>query len=216
MTYKLVLTVIASIVMTVNPVLADKKPGGSWTEVQGFDEWPAFNLMAEGRMWCPGSELLMLNPLTPTCGDGKRFHIRDTEMYSCVTTMDMGYVIDPRFTGTMWASINANLDNTFSGPVNGKWVMVPGATCNPADLADPAVYWEGIWQGKRIQVCDPTCWWVGNLRIVGYGYGGELEGLEFHGEETITTYTAMPAPWEHIPGFPYSGPEGIVHGYIKE
>ena len=213
---KFVLIVFASVGMLVNPVLADEAPGGTWTEIQGFDDWPAFNMLADGKMWCPGSELVFMNPLTPTCGDGKRFHIRKAEMFSCVTAVDMGYGPEPRFTGTMWFSVNGNLDETFSGPVFGKWVMVPGAACDPADLVDPVVYWEGSWQGKRKQVCDPTCWWIGSLHVVGYGYGGGLEGLEFHGEETIFTYTPMPAPWEHIPGFPYSGPEGVIHGFIRE
>ena len=216
MNHKHVLVVFLSFLILPNLILADDHPVETWTEVQGYDEWPAFNMLVEGKMWCPGGELTWLNPLTPDCGKGKRFHLRDAEAYSCFTSLDMDYVVEPRMTGVMWFSLAGNLDRTFSGPVHGKWRLVPSETCIPAALDDPAAYWEGTWQGKRIQVCDPTCWWVGNLQIVGYGYGGDLEGLEFHGEEVITTYTPMPAPWEHIPGFPYTGPEGVAHGFIKE
>lgn len=213
---KCVLIVLVSFMMLPSHTLADNDFDESWTEIMGFDDWPAFNMLAEGKMWCPGGELVWLNPLTPNCGKGKRFHMRDAEMYSCFTALGMNYVIEPRMTGVMWFGLAGNLDSTFSGPVHGKWMLVPSETCDPADLVDPQVYWEGTWQGKRIRVCDPSCWWVGNLRIVGYGYGGSLEGLEFQGEEVITTYTLLPAPWEHIPAFPYTGPEGVAHGFIKE
>ena len=204
----------AMCVMCPTTSFANDNSGGSWTEIQGFDDWPIFNMLAEGKMWCPGSELVWLNPLTPDCGKGKRFHIRNAEMYSCITTMDMDYVVDPRLSGVMWFNINGNLNNAFSGPVYGKWMSVPSETCDPADLTDPAVYWQGTWQGKRTRICDPTCWWIGNLKIIGRGFGGDLEGLEFRGEEAITTFTPLPAPWEHIPGFPFSGPEGVIHGFI--
>ena len=213
---KYVLIVLVSFVMLPNLILADDDFDESWTEILGFDDWPAFNMLAEGKMWCPGGELAWLNPLTPDCGKGKRSHMRDAEMYSCFTALGMDYAIEPRMTGVIIFGLAGNLDSKFSGPVHGKWMLVPSETCDPANLVDPPVYWEGTWQGKRVQVCDPTCWWVGNLRIVGYGYGGNLEGLEFQGEEVITTYTLLPAPWEHIPGFPYTGPEGVAHGFIKE
>jgi hypothetical protein len=204
-----------SLGLLLNQVFADDF-GATWTEIYGLDEWPALNTLAEGYMWCPGGTLEWLNPLTPDCGKGKRFNIRDVEAYSCLTGMTMDYVYEPRISGTMWFSINANLDTTFSGPVHGEFIIVPGASCDPDDLDDPTVYWEGTWNGKRTRVCDPTCSWIGNLSIVGHGYGGELEGLEMRAEEVITTYTALPAPWEYIPGFPYTGPEGQVHGFIKE
>jgi hypothetical protein len=204
------------ILLLAGALSADDSPNGSWTEFQAFDDWPAFNMLAEGRMWCPGAELTWENPLLPNCGDGKRFNIREAEMFSCLTGMDMEYNVDPRLSGTMWFNINANLDSTFSGTVFGEFVIVPGETCDPDELEAPAVYWAGTWQGKRSQICDPTCSWVGTLHIVGHGYGGDLDGLEFRGEEVITTYTELPAPWDHIPGFPYTEPEGIVHGYLKE
>ena len=52
--------------------------------------------------------------------------------------------------------------------------------------------------------------------MVDKGRGGNLEGLHFKGKEVITTFTPLPIPWELIPGFPFTGPEGVITGTIKK
>ena len=113
--------------------------------------------------------------------------------------------------------VNGNLDADYTGPVWGTYLIVPSQGCNPDDLLDPAVYWKGTWRGQRSVTCDvASCTWIGNLKLVSKGYGGDIDGIHFKGTETITTFTPMPIPWELIPSFPFDGPEGIIMGMIKE
>lgn len=216
MILKLVLSAFVSILVLPGLAFGNEVPRESWTELQFYDDWPEAEPLSYGSMWCPGAELTWVNMLTPDCGLGKRFQIRDVEMFSCLTAMDPDYNIEPRLTGTMWFSINASLDTTYGGPVSGKFLIVPGTECDPADLDEAVAFWQGNWQGKRVQVCDPMCWWIAHFNIVGHGIGGELEGLELRGQETIRTFTRLPAAWEFIPDFPYTGPEGVGNAYIKE
>jgi hypothetical protein len=104
-----------------------------------------------------------------------------------------------------------------TGPVWGGFLIVPSTECNPDDLIDPEVYWKGTWQGRRTVTCDEVdCIWIGDLKIVGKGHGGDIDGKHFKGGEIITTFTPLPVSWELIPGFPVGGPEGIVTRVIME
>ena len=96
-------------------------------------------------------------------------------------------------------------------------MVVPSADCDADDLIDPEVYWKGTWKGRRSMFCDGgQCAWIGNLKLVGKGHGGDIEGIHFKGTEVITTFTPLPVPWELIPGFTVGGPEGVITGTIKE
>ena len=78
--------------------------------------------------------------------------------------------------------------------------------------------WHGIWNGKRLFYSDmgfPV--WIGDLKIVGKGSGGDIDGKHFKGTELITTYTPFPIPYELLP-IPelFDMPEGFFTGTIKE
>jgi hypothetical protein len=119
----------------------------------------------------------------------------------------------PLFSGTTWYSVNANWDLDYTGPVGGDFIVVPSPTCDVAVLDDPESFWEGTWTGKRTVSCeDDVCTWVGHFKVVGKGHGGEIDGLQFRATEEFTTFTPLPVPWDVIPGFPYTGPEGIITG----
>ena len=60
--------------------------------------------------------------------------------------------------------------------------------------------------------------WVGELKLVAKGIGGDLDGLHFDGTMSIITYTPTPIPYEFLPpalGL-FDEPEGAFMGTIKE
>jgi hypothetical protein len=188
---------------------ADK--GGNLTEVVIEDDWPGAPPLSEGTMNCPGGEIEFINPVTPFCATTGRIHFREMAWWACYTSDD------PRLSGVGMATASGNLDADYTGPVWGTWTIVPSPDCDPLDLIDPPVFWEGTWQGQRSQYCaDDQCVWIGDLKLVGKGYGGNIDGIHLKGTELITTYTPLPVPWEFIPGFPLTGPEGIITATIKE
>ena len=58
-------------------------------------------------------------------------------------------------------------------------------------------FWHGFWNGQR-QFDDGQNAWVGALKIVGKGVGGDIDGMRFKGREWITTYTPFPLPYEYV------------------
>jgi hypothetical protein len=166
-------------------------------------------------MTCPGGELEMVDPVTPFCAASGQVHLRDLTFWTCFTSAD------PRMNGVGMFTINGNFDSAYTGPVWGKWTTVPSQRCDPTDLIDPSVYWEGTWQGQRSQYFDSVSgfpFWIGDLNVVGKGHGGNIDGLHLKGTELATTFTPLPVPWEFLPpslGLPV-GPEGILTGTIKE
>jgi len=222
------LLVMATILCCI-PVLAMAKggPGVVRTPVALEEDWPPAAILDMGDLRCPGSELVWEQNMPPSCLDGGRMHLRNTTGWGCYYA-ESGGEPEPRMTGVGMYFVNANLDSDFTGPVWGRFLIVPTeAACNPLDwlvpgvypeeLDDPAVYWAGTWRGVRTRVCDgANCVWYGNLKLVGKGHGGELEGLHFTGHETITTYAPLPMPWEVFPGTPPFGPEGVGSGVLKD
>lgn len=170
-------------------------------------DWPETYMLEKGEVTCPGGEL-GFDLGMPFCEGGHAgMHMRGTEIYSCLGN---SVPFDPRVEGTVWIQINDNFDADYSGPGWGTWKAVPGESCDPLSLIDPDVYWEGTWTGFReIVSYDPMTTWVHNIKLVGDGVGGNLEGLKIKGMEVITLFTPMAVPYELLP-FPVSGPESIV------
>ena len=207
-----------------SPVIADgpADAGAERTQVEGFDNWAwRDNPVSPGTLTCPGGELVFDPFGMPYCANSPtgRLNIRDSVLWACVTSP-----AEPRMTGVGIFSVNANLAADSSGPVWGKWKIVPMENCDkdglfPADLVMAATrYWRGSWQGKRLFYGDMIVpFWVGDLKLIGKGKGGNLEGLRFKGTELITTYTPFPLPYEAL-GIPelFDAPEGIISGTIKE
>ncbi len=190
--------------------------GVNRTRVVIADDWPVDSMLDMGTLACPGGELVWADPVTPICPGSGRLHLRRVTGYGCYTAMS-GDSVEPRLSGVGMFVVNGNLDDTYSGPVWGTWMVVPSAGCDPNDLVDPEVYWKGTWQGRRSRFCDNgQCVWIGNLKLVGKGRGEGIQGIHFKGSEIITTYTPLPIPWELIPGFPVTGPEGVITGVIKK
>jgi len=181
------------------------------TKVIVLDDWPGAEPLSTGTIKCPGGELVMLNEATPYCAATGLVHLRDMALWSCFTS------VDPRLTGVTMFTLNGNLDAAYTGPVWGKWTTVPSQRCDPTDLIEPTVFWKGTWQGQRTYHCDgEMCFWIGDLDVVGKGYGGIIDGFHIKGNELATTYTPLPIPWEFIPEFPVTGPEGIATLTLKE
>jgi hypothetical protein len=213
MDVKTLLVITIGLLCLSCPALADKPAdaGVQRTDVVILDDWPGAPPISAGTIECPGGELEMLNEVTPICAATGRVHLRNITLWSCMTSDD------PRVSGVGMFTVNGNLDSAYTGPVWGKWTVVPSQSCDPMDLIDPPVFWQGNWQGQRSQYCDSgPCYWIGDLKVVGKGHGGDIDGLHFKGNEVITTYTPLPIPWEFIPGFPLTGPEGILTATIKE
>ena len=223
MNWKLV--IIAGLILLSSALYADKPTDKALpfhrTDVMAADDWPADSMLDMGAIYCPGGELEWLDPVTPVCPGSGRIHLREIVGYGCYMASVNGSP-EPRFSGVGMFEVNGNLRADYSGPVWGTWMVVPSKDCDPLDLVDPPVYWKGVWQGLRSMFCnDGGCSWVGSLKLVGKGHGGELQGLHFKGTEIITTFTPMPIPWELIgvcgpdPSVP-CGPEGVITGVIKE
>lgn len=80
-------------------------------------------------------------------------------------------------------------------------------------------FWDGTWNGQRqthrINGFDV---WISDLKLVGRGFGVDLDGLHFKGTERIVTYTPMPVPYEFLLLLPdlFDEPEAVLFGTIKE
>jgi hypothetical protein len=199
--------------------------GQQRTEIVATDDWPIDSGLSLGKIYCPGGEVV-LDPFTglPGCTPGSRTHLRDADSYSCIQAFTAAGEPEPRITGVGFASTNANFDAGYTGAVWGTWMIVPTETCDLSALDDPEVYWIGTWRGQRTAVCDAggPCLWIGNLRFVGRGRGGDLQGLHFRGTELILTYTPFPLPYELLPllglcqpGSCPTGAEGHLTGTIQ-
>ena len=190
---------------------------GPRSEVTVFDDIPADAFLNPGEVWCSEGDTIWVDPVTPVCPEGGTLKLRNIELYSCFIALNGEGQPEPRLSGTARYTINGNFDLNYTGPVFGKFMVVPSEGCGIADLEDPESWWSGTWTGKRTVTCDSEgCTWVGIFKIVGKGRGGDIDGLRFRGQETFTTFTPLPIPWDLIPDFPVTGPEGVVQGVVFE
>lgn len=214
----------AGLLLLTLPVFADPKSnaGVTRTEIEGYDNWGWQDFpLSQGTITCPGGELMLDAFGLPYCANSTtdRLHFRDTVVWSCMTTND------PRTTGVAVFEVKGTFDADSSGPVWGTWKIVPMADCNkdgfyPEEFVETSTtFWRGIWNGKRLLYIDnglPV--WIGDFRIVGKGFGGDIDGLHFEGTELIQTYTPFPVSYELLP--PVLGlfdvPEGYVTGTITD
>ena len=196
--------------------------GANRVQIEGFDNWGWIDApLSAATITCPGGEL-MLDPFgTPYCANSNtgRLNLRDGVAWSCMTAND------PRMTGVGLFTSNANFDADYSGSVWGKWMIVPTEDCDkdgfyPEELVTNATsFWRGTWNGQRhFYSVDGFNIWIGELKIVGKGVGGDLHGLHFKGTEWIETYTPLPIPYEYLPAVLglFDEPEGYFLGTIKE
>ena len=222
MIVRILFLIVTSVFCAWASVSADEPAdsGAQFTDVIIFDDWIGAPPLAEGTMQCPGGEVEWLNPVTPICAATGRIHIRGASYAACTTASG-----DSRLTGVAAGIVNGNLDVDYSGPVWGTWMIVPYMGCDPLVPVDPSlfddppIYWKGTWHGWRSRYCEGgQCLWIGDLVLVGKGYGGEIDGMHFKGNEVVTTFTPAPLPWEFLPpelGFP-GGPEGVITATVKE
>ena len=191
------------------------------------DEWPAFpgpdgtpmpNIIAPGEFICTGGGTPA--PDRPfECDGGNGVVLRGTEMVSCLSNANP--FDDRPMTGTIWFDITAIWDSSYTGPVAGKWRIVPGACdLTLSALQDPHTYWEGTYTGKREYRLGPFLpTWITRLKLVGYGVG-DLAGQEIIAREIIRTFYIVPTPWELLPvelqQVLGTGPEGIAWVKIKK
>lgn len=136
---------------------------------------------------CPGAELSI--DFQQPCPPGVNIKIRDLAGSSMMVSTD------PRMTGMLIFTINANFDPEFSGAVWGTWSL---------DIEDGPGVWDGTWNGQRRTSMDPeeclgiTPCWVGELRLVGHGSGGIVKGLQVISTERVLTFSPLPAPYENV------------------
>ena len=190
---------------------ADREP------VAGFDDWPVDSWIDFGTLSCPGGEPVFDGPV-PSCPEGTRIHIRNAVTWSCIHAMTGTGAPEPRLTGVMQISLNANLGPDYTGRVWGRWEIVLSETCDHSILDGDGPHWEGAWNGRRSRICEgEACLWLGVLDMVGRGTSGIVDGLRFKGTEITTTFSPVPVPNELIPGFclpPDCPPEGTFSGEI--
>lgn len=222
MIVRVLLLIAAGVFCAWTPVSADESAdaGIQFTDVIILDDWIGAPPLAEGKLLCPGGEVEWLNPVTPICAATGRIHIRGASYAACTIAP-----ADSRLTGVAVGIVNANFDADYSGPVWGTWMIVPYVACDPLVPVDPSVfddppmYWKGTWHGWRANECmGGQCIWLGDLELIGKGYGGAIDGVHFKGNEAVTTFTPAPVPWELLPpalGLP-GGPEGVITATIKE
>jgi hypothetical protein len=200
------------------------------THIERFiaaDEWPVFqqpdgqllpNIIAPGEFFCTGGGSPA--PDRPfECDGGNGVVLRGTEMVSCLSNADPDD--DRPLAGIVWFDITAIWDSSYTGPVAGKWRIIPGE-CDPTNLAvleNPDTYWEGTYTGRRTYRMGhhlPT--WITRLKLVGYGVG-DLAGQEIKAREVVRTYYIVPTPWELLPAelqdLIGTGPEGVAWIKIK-
>lgn len=204
--------------------------GVTRTQIEGVDNWGwRDNPLSPGTITCPGGELMFDSFGMPYCEDSKtgRLHFRDSVLWSCMTSRVAGTNDnDPRMTGIGLFTVNGNLDADSSGPVWGKWKIVPMADCDKDGLypeehvMTSTKYWRGTWNGTRLYYNFAGFdVWIGDLKIVGKGIGGDIDGLHFKGSELIEMYTPFPVPYEFLlsvlPDL-FDEPEGEFTGTIKE
>ena len=195
--------------------------GVTRTSIEAWDNWGwQGRPQSDPRIICPGGDLT--NTPIP-CNDSKtgRVHVRGGAAWSCVTSND------PRMTGLGLFTSNVNFDAEANGPAWGEFKIVPIPECNKdadyseeyEELAEYATrFWHGTWNGQRQYDMDLNAW-ISEIRMIGKGFGEDLEGLHFKGTEWITTFTALPLPYEYL--FPYGSPEfdmpeAYMVGTIKE
>ena len=196
--------------------------GVTTTQIEGSDNW-AWNdtPLIPSTVKCPGGELEVDPFGVPSCSDSNtgRLHFRDGAAWTCATSND------PRMTGVGVYTSNGNFDVNSSGSVWGKWMIVPTEDCDkdcpyPEELVMNAnSFWQGTWNGQRqLYSLNGFNFWIGDLKCVAKGVGGDLDGLHFDGSMWITMYTPTPIPSEFLP--PELGlfdvPEGVFSGTIKE
>lgn len=195
------------------PAVADKPAGAGVqrTDVVIKDDWQG--PISDGTITCPGGEVEWLNAVTPYCAATGLLHWRNGVLWGCTYSED-----DERVSGPALFEVHANLDASYSGHVWGTWKIVKSDTCDLATLLhpNPDEYWKGTWTGERVYIDEGRPTWIGELKVVGKGYGGEIDGLNLKGVETVYTFTPLPVPWEFLgPPLP-AGPEGILEATIKE
>jgi hypothetical protein len=123
-------------------------------------------------------------------------------------------------TGMGYWSANANWDPAYSGPVWGTWSLY---------VEGEGGVWDGTWTGsRRLSMNQEECLgfqscWIGELKLVGHGSGGIVDGLQVKATEIVRTLSPLPAPYENIclmvfgePCPLQSVPEGILSGRILE
>ena len=189
--------------------------GASFTPFQATDDWE-FGDPSElipilfDTVSCAGADFE--GDLEQPCPPGVNVKMRNLIWPAPIVATD------PRMTGIAVYNSNANWNAEYSGPVWGTWSLyVEG---------DEGV-WDGTWTGYRRVSMNPeeclglpSCW-VGELKLVGHGSGGIIEGLQIKASETVRTFSPLPAPYENfclmVYGQPCSlqaVPEGILSGSI--
>ena len=216
------LLLILAITALAPLAVADGGKGVTLIHVWGFDNW-AWNdtPLSPSTVTCPGGELEFEPPAPPYCAESTtgRLNFRNGLAWSCMTSSD------PRMTGVGLYTSNGNFDAKSSGSVWGTWMVVPTENCDkdgyyPEDLVTNAtIFWQGTWSGqRRFYSLDDLAIWIGQLKMVGKGVGGDLDGLHFNGTEWIKTYSPFPVPYEFLPlglGL-FDEAEGEFIGTIKE
>ena len=225
MKYLIQLVLVLAVMTLTSLAVAEGGKFGSdvtLTPIEGVDNWAWHDVpLSPSTNSCPGGELV-IDPITgPYCADSKtgRMHFRDGASWTC-TSSD-----DPRMTGVGVYTSNGNFDANSTGSVWGTWRIVPMEGCDkdgpyPEELVMTATsFWQGTWNGQRqIYSLNGFNFWVGDLKLVAKGIGGELDGLHFDGTMWITMYTPSPIPYEFLPpelGL-FDEPEGEFIGTIKE
>ncbi len=136
-----------------------------------LDVPPAGQILDAGKVICPGSTPTG-DPMQP-CPDGSSILLRG---FRFVTRVDSD---SPLLAGAMTVDANTNFAPNYTGPAWGRFSI----QLNAGGVL------EGTWDGFRRKAGDSV--WITQLRIIGHGLGGDVEGLQAKCTEVITELTPV-------------------------
>ncbi len=126
----------------------------------------AGQILNPGQVICPGYTPTN-DPMQP-CPEGSRILIRGFQFLTRVDSES------PLFAGAMTVEANANFAPDATGPAWGRFSIE----------LDAGGTLEGTWDGFRRIAGESV--WTTQLRIVGHGLGGEVDGIQARCTEMIT------------------------------
>jgi hypothetical protein len=87
---------------------------------------------------------------------------------------------DPRFTGFLIGTLNANWNLQGEGAVWGRFTHE----------VDAGGMWEGVWRAHRTRAGEAQ--WTGEATWSAQGRSGSVQGLRAHGAEVVTSFEVIP------------------------
>ena len=139
---------------------------------------PVGQLLNPPQVICPG-QTPTGNPMLP-CPEGSRIIERQLRLIARIESDS------PDARGWLTLEHNSNYASDYTGPAWGKFSV----------QLDAGGSWEGTWNGIRQKTGASL--WVADLRVVGHGLGGNVDGMQLKCNEIITAVTPIPIVYKGV------------------